>query len=90
MHGKRINSILEKLPCSEHEAINKLAYIAWQAIWLMFKEPITALPDTMVFGFTDDLVRRTLIGCVHMRIGMKGDANHPNMSDFPKYEFEIN
>jgi hypothetical protein len=39
MHGGRIASVLERLPCNANQAVAKLAFIVWQAINLMFDRP---------------------------------------------------
>jgi hypothetical protein len=90
MHGGRIASVLDQLPCNEQQAVNKLAFVTWQAIGEMFKRPDPRPETPMNFGYCDNLVRRTLVGGVHVITTMlRGDPNNPQLADFPTVQFEI-
>jgi len=90
MHGGRIASVLDQLPCDEQQAVNKLAFVTWQAIALMFSTPDPHPEILFTFGYCDNLVRRTLVAEVHIRTTMlRGDPNNPQLTDFPTIQFEI-
>lgn len=61
MHGRRIASVLDQLPCDGHQALNRLAVVAWRAIGLMFGNPDPRPESPLTLGYCDDLVRRTLV-----------------------------
>jgi hypothetical protein len=90
MHGGRIASVLDQLPCTEQEAVNKLAFVTWRAIWEMFERPDPRPETPMTLGYCDNLVRRTVVGGVHITTTMvRGDPNNPQLADFPTVQFEI-
>jgi hypothetical protein len=47
MHGGRISSVISELPRDEQEAVNKLAFVTWQAISIMFSKPDTASTEEL-------------------------------------------
>ena len=83
MHGGRIASI-DSLPCTAEEAVDKLAWITWLAIDLMFK-PDPEPEQPFHFGYTDSIVRRRLIAAVQIRTTLLpgSDPQNPKLSDFP-------
>jgi hypothetical protein len=90
MHGGRIASVADRLPCNEQQAVNKLAFVTWRAIGEMFGRPDPRPETPMTFGYCDNLVRRTLVGGVHIVTTMvRGDPNNPQLADFPAVQFEI-
>jgi hypothetical protein len=89
MHGGRIASILDQLPCDEQEATNKLSYVTWNAISRMFNKADPSPEQSMTFGYVDNVVRRKIVGSAHVVVGMPGDPNNPRISDFPKINFEV-
>jgi hypothetical protein len=86
MHGGRISSIIDQLPCNAEQAVNKLAYITWHAIWMMFKP--SEGEETLNFGYVDNIVRRTIVGTAHVVTQMLGgNPNDPHIKDFPNINF---
>ena len=84
MHGGRIASVADQLPCNEQQALNKLAFVAWHAIGLMFGKPDPRSETPLTFAFCDNLVRRTLVAGVRVVTTLRrGDPNNPQLADFP-------
>ena len=84
MHGGRISSIRDQLPCDEQQAVNKLAFVTWQLIFRMFSSPDPRAEEPFNFGYCDNLVRRTLSFGVHIKTTLKGgDPSNPRLADFP-------
>jgi hypothetical protein len=50
MHGGRIASLLDQLPCDGPQAVNRLAFVTWQAIGLMFSKPDHILKKSLHLG----------------------------------------
>jgi hypothetical protein len=90
MHGGRISSVISELPCNEQEAVNKLAFVTWQAISIMFSKPDPASTEELNFGYVENVVRRKIVGSAHIVTQMSGDLNHPRIKDFPKVNFSVN
>ncbi|MEK7854824.1 MAG: methylamine utilization protein MauJ, partial [Acidobacteriota bacterium] len=89
MHGRRIASVLDQLPCDEQQAVNKLAFVTWKAIGLMFSKPDPRPEMPMTFGYSDNLIRRTLVaGARVVTTLVRGDPNNPQLADFPAIQFE--
>jgi len=89
MHGGRISSIQSQLPCSEQEAVNKLAFVTWQAIARMFSNPDPREEEPLNFGYCDNLVRRTLTFGAHIKTTLVGgDPNNPRLADFPHVQID--
>jgi hypothetical protein len=90
MHGRRIASVLDQLPCNEQQAVNKLAFVTWQAIGQMFSRPDPRPETPLTFGYCDNLVRRTLVAGVHIVATLvRGDPNNPQLADFPAVQLNI-
>ena len=90
MHGRRIASVLDQLPCNEQQAVNKLAFVTWQAIGQMFSRPDPRPATPLTFGYCDNLVRRTLVAGVQIVTTLvRGDPNNPQLADFPAFQLDI-
>ncbi len=89
MHGKRIESILHKLPCNQQQAINKLAFVTWHAIALTFPPPPENKP--LHLGYVDNFVRRTMIFSATLITTLLpvGDPDNPSIEDFPNIEVDM-
>lgn len=86
MHGGRIASVADQLPCNEQQVLNKLAFVAWHAIGLMFGKPDPRPETPLTFGFCDNLARRTLVAGVRVVTTLlRGDPNNPQLADFPTF-----
>lgn len=89
MHGGRISSVQDRLPCTEQEAVNKLALVTWRAIESMFSNPDPRPDEPLNFGYCDNLVRRTLSFGVHIKTTLvRGDPNNPQLVDFPHVQID--
>lgn len=90
MHGGRISSIRDQLPCDEQQAVNKLASVTWQAIARMFSGADPRAEQPLSFGYCDNLVRRTVSFGVHVKTTLVGgDPNNPQLSDFPHFQLDV-
>jgi hypothetical protein len=89
MHGGRIHSVLDQLPCNELQAVNKLAFVTWQAIGFMFSNPDPRPSEPMPIGYMENFVRQKVVGAIHMRITMSGDPDNPQLADFPKVDVAL-
>ncbi|MHB8482039.1 MAG: methylamine utilization protein MauJ [Nitrospiria bacterium] len=89
MHGGRLSSVLDQLPCDEQQAVNKLASVTWQAIGRMFSNPDPRPEEPLNFGYCDNLIRRTLVVGVHIKTRLiRGDPNNPQLADFPHVQID--
>jgi hypothetical protein len=89
MHGGRISSVQDQLPCTDQEALNKLAFVTWQAISRMFGKPDPRPEEPLNFGYCDNLVRRTVSFGVHIKTTLvRGDPNNPRLADFPHVQID--
>jgi hypothetical protein len=89
MHGGRLSSVADQLPCNEQQALNKLAFVAWHAIGLMFGKPDPRPETPLTFGYCDNLVRRTLVAGVRVVTTLlRGDPNNPQLADFPTIKLD--
>lgn len=88
-HGGRISHVIGDLPCSEEQALNKLAFVTWNAISLMFNKPDPDPSAPLDFGYVDNFARRKIVGSAHMVFGRGGDPNNPDIKDFPKVDFSV-
>jgi len=89
MHGGRINSVLDKLPCTGEQAVNKLAFVTWQAIGLMFTEADPDPTKPMGLGYRDNLVKKNIVAEANITTVMPGDPNNPQLADFPDIQFKV-
>lgn len=91
MHGRRIESIADKLPCTGEQALTKLAGITWNAIGLMFDPAADPRPEERLhYGYVDNFARRTLVAMATVVTTLKpeGDPANPRLSDFPWIDLE--
>lgn len=84
-HGRRLHSIIGELPCTEEQALNAVANIAWRAITRLADEDADPEPDG-IFSFIaiEDVTNNVMV--VSSVIGTKflrGDPNNPQLSDAP-------
>jgi hypothetical protein len=89
-HGKSVEEIVEQLPCTPEQAVNKLARITHSALFLMFNE--SALPDpgkALKFAGPDTVVRRDLVAGIHMEFSTKGDPTNPKVEDLPEVNVSV-
>lgn len=91
MHGGRIASVVHRLPCNEEQAVNKLAFVTWQAIHLMFDKPDPQPEVPLLFGYADNIVRRTLVAMAQVSTTLlpSGDPNNPQLADFPHIQVDL-
>lgn len=92
MHGGRIESVIDELPCTAEQAINKLAFITWHSMDVMFSNPDPQKEaGPLHFGYLDSFVRRTLVAGAHVKTTLKagGDPNDPRLADFPNFDFTV-
>jgi len=89
MHGGRISSVLDQLPCTDEQAINKLAFVTWHAIGFMFAEADPDPTKPMELGYRENLVRRTLVAGANITTKMQGDLDNPQLADFPSIQFKV-
>jgi hypothetical protein len=90
MHGGRIQSILDDLPCHEQQIVSKLAFVTWRAIGLMFDKPDPQPVKPLHFGFVDNVARRNLVASVKIVATMlRGDPDDPQIEDFPSVDFQM-
>jgi hypothetical protein len=88
-HGGLISHVIDDLPCSGEQALNKLAFVTWQAISNMFSKPDPDPNTPLDFGYVDNFARRKIVGGAHMVIGMGGDPNNPDIKDVPKVDLSV-
>jgi hypothetical protein len=89
-HSGQISSVIDDLPCSEEEALNKLAFVTWNAIGKMFSQPDLDPSAPLDFGLVENFSRRRIVGSAHVVVGMGGDPEKPNIKDFPKVDLSLN
>jgi hypothetical protein len=90
MHGDRISSVITSLPCDEQQAINKLAFVTWHSLGLMFFKADTQPEIPMTFGYVENFVRRTVVAEANIVVGaLRGDPLNPQLSDFPEVKFDL-
>ena len=89
MHGGRIASVIHEFLCNEEQVVNKLAFVTWHAIGLMFNKPDPQESRPFDFGHVDNFLRRTLVASAHIKTTMKGDPNNPQLADFPSIQLTV-
>jgi hypothetical protein len=88
-HGGQISSVIGDLPCSEGQALNKLAFVTWSAIYMMFGKPDPVPDAPLDFGLVENFARRKIIGSAHVVVGMGGNPENPSINDFPRVDFTV-
>ena len=82
LHGRRIDSIADTLPCTEEQAVTALANIAWRAIDKLADWDKDPRPkNDLYFALIEDVVHKTLVMSVVMQMGLmpEGDPNNPEL-----------
>lgn len=84
LHGKQIFSIEDQIPLSASQAVDKLAFIVWNAINKTFNKPNPAPADRdFVFGDPDSVVRNKMTAAVHLRTVLNGGHENPQIENLP-------
>jgi hypothetical protein len=84
-HGRRFESISDTLPCTQKQALNTLANIAWRAITRLANEDADPTPkERMTFARIEDVPNNMMVmtTAIHVRFE-KGDPDHPTLSEAP-------
>ena len=89
MHGNRISSVINDLPCTDMQAINKLGMITWRAISSMFSKNDPRPAEALSFGLPMNLVRESLVIEQEVFAEIPGDPNNPKISDFPNFNISV-
>jgi hypothetical protein len=90
MHGRRVESIARKLPCSYDQAINALAEIAWRGLWRMHDRAADSSPEVALSIIRrGDVTRKSLVAGGHVTVGTKGDPDNPRLVDVPEVKVSI-
>jgi hypothetical protein len=88
MHGGRIADIRD-LPCDDQQAVDKLAFVTWNAIGLTANQAGDPRRGTELnFGVPEHFARRVIVANVHIRVPLPGDPDNPRFADFPEFKFE--
>lgn len=90
-HGRRLHSILDKLPCSQEQALNVLASIAWRAITRLGNEAADPMPEeALTFAMIENVQNNVMVmtSIVGTRFE-KGDPNNPVLSDAPDIKISM-
>jgi hypothetical protein len=89
MHGDRLSSIEHELPCSTDQAVTKLAQITWNAIAALFDTPNGAVPDQLMFGRPETVLRHTLVARVDVMTELLAEHDNPRIENFPNFNFSV-
>jgi hypothetical protein len=89
MHGDRLASIEHELPCTADQAVTKLAQITWNAIAALFDAPTAAVPDQLMFGHPETVLRHTLVARVSVMTELLSDHECPRIENFPNFNFSV-
>jgi hypothetical protein len=84
-HGRRFNSIVDQLPCTQEQALDVLAHIAWRAVTRLGNEAADPMPDEpLTFAMIEGVQNNVMVmsSVVGTRFE-KGDPNNPVLSDAP-------
>ncbi len=66
-HGRRLNSIEKKLPCTDEQAVHVLANIAWRAISLLAVHDSDPSPDTpLTLARIEGVTNKTMVVSAHV------------------------
>jgi uncharacterized NAD(P)/FAD-binding protein YdhS len=83
MHGGRIETIRSQLPCTDQEAVGKLAAITRQGIGLMFANPDPEPQTPLTIGIVPTVVRRRIVAKAHITTALGGNPDEPDIANFP-------
>ena len=84
-HGRRLNSIIDDLPCTTEQALDVVARIAWGAITRLAVEDADPMPDeALTFVTIENVTNNVMVlsSVVGTRFE-KGDPNNPQLSEAP-------
>jgi len=84
-HGRRISSIAKKLPCTEEQAVNIIARIAWRAITLLAdNDSDPSQQDPFYFVDLGDVQQKTMVMTASVLTQLLGnDHQNPRMENAP-------
>jgi Methylamine utilization protein MauJ len=88
-HGGQIAQVVGDLPCTGEQALNKLAFVTWQAIYSTFTNADPDPETPLNLGYVDNFARRTIVGGARVTVRMGGDPNNPDIKDFPNVDFTV-
>jgi hypothetical protein len=89
MHGDRLATIEHELPCTTDQAVTKLAQVTWNAIAALFDTPTGAVPNQLMFGQPDTVLRHTLVARVDVLTELLADHENPRIENFPNFNFSV-
>lgn len=90
-HGRRMASIADRLPCTEEQAVNILARIAWRGI-MKLADPASVPTEghAVTIVQTNDVVNRTMTAGAQVFIGMTGgDPENPDLMFAPDIQVSL-
>ena len=90
-HGRRFDSIIDDLPCTQAQALDVVANIAWRAISRLADEDADPEPDDVLNFITIDNVMNNVTVVSNLIVSRfeKGDPNNPQLSEAPKIETSL-
>ncbi len=89
LHGDRISSVIDSLPCTQEQAVNALGHITQSALMGIFTTPNENAPKKVMLAQSDDLTRKKLIVSMHAAVGMGGDIDNPSFEHIPNIQVSI-
>ena len=89
VHGDRLRSIEGELPCTVEQAINKLAFISWNAINQMHSGPDPLPEEQLHFGHPETFLRYTLVARFQVVTTLLRDHDRPAIENFPSVEVTV-
>lgn len=89
LHGERITSVIDSLPCSQEEAVNALSHITQSALLEIFTTDNEHAPAKVMLARSDDITRRKLIVSMHASVGMGGDIDNPSFDKIPNIQVSV-
>ena len=90
-HGRRMASIIDTLPCTEEQAVNVMARIAWRAIArLADSDADTELEEPLSFIIQDEVHRRTMVMTANIVTQLMGtEHDNPKMENAPAIKLSM-
>jgi hypothetical protein len=89
MHGNRIASVIDRLPCTDAEAVNTLSHITQEALGEMFTTKNDAPPERLIMARSSDVTRKKIVMSVHASVGMGGDTENPEFHNIPDIKLNL-